>query len=108
MAKKYVEVEVLLITGTSFLAANRIENDPNTADRPLSEIEKLQEACWNGFLETMLPEVWIKPPNGSILYIWDIKEAKCFLEVKLGEVPLPIDARLSITPHSFFSYQLYN
>jgi hypothetical protein len=108
MAKNYVQVEVLLITGTSFLAENWIKKDDNPADRHLSEIEQLQEACWNGLLETMLPEVWIKPANDGILYLWDIKEAQSFLELELSEVPLPIDRRLSITPHSFLSYQGYN
>jgi hypothetical protein len=108
MARNYIQVEVLLITGTSFLAGNWIKKDDNTTGRPLSEIEQLQEACWNGLLETMLPEVWIKPPNDGILYVWDIKEARQFLELVLSEVPLPIDRQQSITPHSFFSYQVYS
>ena len=108
MAKNNIQVEVLLITGTSFLAGNRIKKDNNSTERPLSEIEELQEACWNGLLETMLPEVWIKPPNDGILYVWDIREARQFLEVVLSEVPLPINRRLSITPHSFFPFQVYN
>ena len=108
MARNYVQAEVLLVTGTSFLAATRINKDDNPASRLLSESEQLQEACWNGLLETMLPEVWIKPPNDGILYLWDIKEARYFLEVVLSEVPLPIDRQLSITPHSFLSFQHYN
>ncbi len=44
----------------------------------------------------------------GILYVWDIKEARQFLEVVLSEVPLPIDRRQSITPHSFFPLQVYN
>ncbi len=108
MARNYVQVEVLLITGTSFLAGNRIKKDNNTTERPLSEIEELQEACWNGLLEAMLPEVWIKPPNDGILYVWDIKEAPQYLEVLLSEVPVPINRWLSITPQSFLSFQVYN
>jgi hypothetical protein len=108
MAKKYVQVEVLLITGTSFLAENWVKKDDHSTGHSLSEIEQLQEACWNGLLETMLPEVWIKPANDGILYLWDIKEAESFLEIKLSEVPLPIEGRESITPHSFLAYQDYN
>jgi hypothetical protein len=108
MTKTYVQVEVLLMTGTSFLATNWIKKDNNPTDRPLSEIEQLQEACWNGLLETMLPEVWINPANDGILHLWDIKEADSFLELKLGEIPLNIGRRLSITPHSFLSFQVYN
>lgn len=108
MAKKYVQVEVLLITGTRFLTENWVKKEDNPANRNLSESEQLQEACWNGLLETMLPEVWIKPPNDGILYLWDIKEAESFLEIRLSEVPLPIGGRESITPHSFLAFQDLN
>jgi hypothetical protein len=108
MAKNYVQIEVLLMTGTHFLAENWIKKDDNPAGRQLSEVEQLQEACWNGLLEMMLPEVLIKPSNDGILYLWDVKEAESFLELVLSEIPLPIDRRLSITPHSFFSFQDYN
>jgi len=108
MAKKYVQVEVLLVFGTTFLAGNWVKKEENPAGRRISEIEELKEACWNGLLETMLTEVCIQPPNGGILYLWDIKEAKSFLELDLSEVPLPIDRQESITPHSFLSFQVYN
>ena len=108
MANKYVQVEVLLITGTSFLAGNWIKKDENPATPPVSEVEHLKEACWNGLLETMLPEVWFKPPNDGILYLWDVKEARSFLELELGEIPVQADRSLSITPHSFLAFQDYN
>jgi len=108
MPQQYTQVEVLLLTGTNFLAGNWVSRDDDPAGRALSDMEKLQEACWNGLLETMLPEVWIKPPNDGILYLWDIKEGGAFLELLLSEVPLPVDRRLSITPHSFLGFQVYN
>jgi hypothetical protein len=108
MARNYVQVEVLLITGTSFVTASCVRKDDNPASRLYSESEQLQEACWNGLLETMLPEVWIKPPNDGILCLWDVKEAGHFLELVLSEIPLPIDRRLSIIPHSFLTFQTYN
>jgi hypothetical protein len=108
MAKNYTQVEVLLLTGTSFLAGNLTKKDDKPTERHLSEIEQLEEACWNGLLKTMLPEVWIKPSNDGILYVWEVREAESLLELMLSEVPLPIDRRLSITPHSFLCYQDYN
>jgi len=108
MAKNYVQLEVLLMTGTHFLAGNWIKKDDHSAGRQPSETEQLQEACWNGLLEVMLPEVLIKPADDGILYLWDVKEAQAFLELELSEIPLPIDRRLSITPHSFLCFQNYN
>lgn len=108
MVKNYVQLEVLLITGTSFLAGKWIKKEENAEDRLLSEMEELKEACWNGLLEIMLPEVWIKPPNDGVLYLWDVQEAKSFLDLELSEVPMKIDRRLSINPHSFQFFQNYN
>lgn len=108
MAKNYTQVEVLLMTGTSFLAGNWIPKDDSPAGRQLSDMEKLQDACWNGLLEAILPEVLVKPANDGILYLWDVKEAEAFLELELSEVPLPVDGRLSVTPHLFMGFQQYN
>ncbi len=102
MAKNFVQVEVLLMTGTSYLAGNWIKKDDNPTNRQLSEIEQLQEACWNGLLERMLPEVLIKPSNDGVLFLWDVKEAQSFLELELSEIPMPVDRRQSITPSPFF------
>lgn len=108
MTKKTFQIEVLLITGTSFLAANWIKKDNNPGDRHLSDIEQLQEACWNGFLKLMLPEVRINPFSGGFLHLWDIKEAESYLELKLSELPLSVNDRESITPHTFLSFQVYS
>ena len=108
MAKKYVQVEVLLMTGTSFLAGKLVNKYDRPTSRRLSESEELQVACWNGLLQTMLPEVFIEPSNGGVLYLWDLKEARSFLELALSEVPLPIDPRQSITPYSFLGFQNFS
>jgi hypothetical protein len=108
MANNYVQMEVLLMTGTSFLAGNCVCKDANVVERNYTEIKQLQEACWNGLVKTMLPEVWIEPPNGGILYLWEVKEAESFLELEIGEIPLPVDRRLSLTPRHFLSFQVYN
>jgi hypothetical protein len=108
MANKYVQMEVLLMTGTSFSAGNWVRKDANAVERNYTENEQLQEACWNGLVKAMLPEIWIEPPNGGILFLWEVKEAGTFLELKIGEIPLPIDCRLSLTPRHFLPFQVYN
>ena len=108
MAKIYLQVEVLLLTGTNFSAGNWVKKDDDPAGRQPSEIERLQEACWNGLLKTMLPELWINPPNGGVLYLWEVKEAESFLALELSEVPMPIDPSWSLSPHSFLSCRNYN
>jgi hypothetical protein len=108
MANNYVQIEVLLMTGTTFLAGNWVRKDANVLECDYTEIEQLQEACWNGLVKAMLPEVWIEPPNGGILYLWEVKQAESLLELEIGEIPLPIDPRLSLKPCYFLSFQVYN
>jgi hypothetical protein len=103
MQTKNVQVEVLLITGTSFSTANLCSKGDYTSTEDRTEKEQLGEACWNGLLQEMLPEVYLQPANDGILYLWQIKEAASFLEIELGEFPAPLDKYFSITPHSFFS-----
>jgi hypothetical protein len=104
MAKNYVQVEILLVTGTSFSTRNWVSKDENPTAPTQPEIERLEEACWNGMFRTMLPELWIDPPNDGILYLWEVRQAESFLQLELSEIPLPIDPRRSITPHSFLSF----
>jgi hypothetical protein len=57
----------------------------------------------------MLPEAWIEPPHGGILYLWEVKEAESVLELEISEIPPPpIAPRLSLTPRYFLSFQVYN
>jgi hypothetical protein len=96
------------MTGTTFASGNLAEKkDPRNPDR-LTEEERLEEACWNGLLESMLPEISARPANAGILYLWQIKATPCFLELGLGEAPAEIDKHFSITPHSFLCSQCYS
>jgi hypothetical protein len=108
MNTNYTQLEVLLITGTSLTSQNLSKKEESRKNENLSENEKLEEACWNGALQTMLPEIYVQPLNGRAMYLWDIQERESFLELKLGEVPLPIEKQFSITPYSFFSTTSYN
>jgi hypothetical protein len=108
MNPNYTQLEVLLITGTSLTSQNLSKKDEGAGNGNLSDNERLEEACWNGLLQTMLPEVYVQPPSGRSLYLWQIREGLSFLELNLAEVPLPIVKEFSITPQSFFSTITYN
>jgi hypothetical protein len=108
METNYTQLEVLLMTGTTFTSGNLCKKDDSQNDDHLTEKEQLQEACWNGLIQMMLPEICLRSENGEMLYLWQIKEADSFLELELGEVFASIDAHFSITPQLFFSTQSYN
>lgn len=105
MELKSNQQEILLITGTSFSSRHCYQKeDPENPDH-LSEIEQLEEACWNGLLGEMLPEICAKPANKKI-YLWQIKEACSFIEIELGELPKEKEKYFSIDPYTFLPIRL--
>ena len=73
--------------------------------KPLSQTEELEQACWNGELSGMLPEICGHTAEGKDLYLWDIKEGASFLSIDLGEVPTEKDSYFSIDPYKFVADQ---
>ncbi len=99
------QMEILILTGTSF-TAGQLSDKNDTASKPnLSEKEKLTEACWNGLLSTMLPELCDQLPQDKKMYLWEIKEADTFIELELGELQEEKDKYFSINPYAFVPEQ---
>ncbi|HTL07744.1 MAG TPA: hypothetical protein VL307_05785 [Chitinophagaceae bacterium] len=100
MKANYTQMEILLLTGTSFAAkqfADRNETDSNGR----TEKEILTEACWSGVLPSLLPEICEQIPAGKKMYLWDIKEADAFIELEMGEMQEDKDKFFSLNPYSF-------
>ena len=66
------------------------------------KVKQLQEACWNGLVKTMLPEVWIEPPNGGILYLWEVTEGNSVLELEISEFRCRSTLACPLNPATFF------
>ena len=95
--EKVIQQEILLISGTKF-SSRQCWQKINDNGRPASEIEQLEDACWNGLLNEMLPEIFVLQKD---LFLWQIKETKCGLEIDLGELPGEVDYFYSIDPYLF-------
>jgi hypothetical protein len=108
METNYSQLEVLLMTGTTLTSGNLCSKNDYCSNAHLSEEEQLEEACWNGFLQHMLPEVILQPANSDTLYLWQIRQVGCLLELDLGNVPVATERHYSISPHSFLSIQSFN
>ena len=98
--------EVLLMTGTGFSARQCCEKDESDHKGLVSEQEQLEEACWNGLLPEILPEIFSSSSEDRPLYLWQIKEGNSFIELELGETPAEIKKESSINPYSFLPSQL--
>ena len=107
MKTKSTQQEILLMTGTKFSArewAEKIVEDKNK----LSANEQLEDACWNGLLNEMLPEIMETSSEGKKLSLWKIRQCNSFLQIELSEsIPLH-EKQFSIDPYLFFPSLLLN
>ena len=100
MKTNSTQQEILLLTGTNFSSRHCCEKDDQGNQNNLTEREQLEEACWNGLLQDMLPEI-CEQPYGNKLYLWHIRETNSFIEIQLGELPEEKEKYCSIDPYSF-------
>ena len=106
MEEQSTQQEVLLLTGTSFSARQRIDNGESERNRNLDETAKLEEACWNGLLPAMLPEICTV--SDKPVFIWKIREGAAFLEVEISDIPRELDAYYSLDPYAYAMTRTYN
>jgi hypothetical protein len=108
MANNSTQQEVLLITGSGFASRQYAEKDSNEHNNNLSPQEKLREACWNGMLKDMLPEIFFMAGPHAKLFLWQMREAHHLLAMQMAEEPVEIDYHNSIDPYCFMQTQGYS
>ena len=97
--------EVLVITGTSFSRRQWSEkNDPTNSQN--SEHEALEQACWNGLIKELLPELFEKDKNGAVLFLWQICEAESFIELEFSTSPSAYEKIFSVNPYLFMQEKI--
>lgn len=99
MKNKAVHQEILLIATSAYCkqtnAAHKSTNRHNT------NTEQLEDACYNGLLNAMLPEIIEKSAKGKKLLIWNIRHGQDYLQIGLSEFSMHIINRFSIDPDYF-------
>ncbi len=100
--------EILLFTGTTFSSRQWCGKDAPAESVGLSDQERLQQACWDGLLPEMLPELFNKSLMPKKLFLWKIMEGSSFLELDLGEFPEAKEQVYSIDPYLFLEMQSLN
>jgi len=106
MEKNITQQEILLMTNTSFSKQQWCEKIET--GKPLSQLEQLEEACWNGLLYEMFPGVIETTDKGKRLFIWQVKHNSSSLEMELCECPYSIDPAFSIDPYTIIENECYN
>ncbi len=108
MKQNSIQQEILLMLGTSFLSRERLEKDDCGNKNHLTEKEKLEQACWNGLLQEMLPEIVEQTEDGEKLYLWQIKTVSYFFELELGQSQEKTEALFSLDPYRFLAIKCRN
>jgi len=109
MAKLTTQQEIIIIQGTSFANRQYAEKAPPTVNNNyLTQHEKLKEACWNGMLKNIMPELFYMFTPDTKLFLWQMRECEKLLTLEMSEEPTPLDYYTSIDPYCFMEIQEYN
>ena len=105
--KNSIQQEVLLLKGTTFSTQQWCEKDA-AKNKKLSQTEQLEDACWNGLVNEMLPEIIERSGDGKKLLLWHVRHGASFLQLDLSETPQVIAPQTSIDPYFFLPSLLSN
>src|SRR5438874_9142908 len=106
--KNKIQQEILLVITTSFSQRQLCEKYPSGSNQHLSLWEQLEEACWNGLLDELLPEIMERQTLGKKLYLWHIWHGEVFLQIALSEFPQLLEKQSSINSRLFLETIFYN
>jgi hypothetical protein len=98
--KNSTQQEILLIRGTTFSMLQLCKKNESAGDLRTNK-DELEEACWNGLLQELLPEIFSKNIITKKSFLWQIRQAKHFLELEWDELPGTKDNFFSIDPYVF-------
>ncbi len=105
MSQISTQQEVLLVTGSRFASRQYCEKDGTEQPKNLSQPEKLKEACWNGLLKDILPELFFMVNPEARMFMWQMRECRHVLAMEMAEEPSDIDYFASIDPYCFLETQ---
>jgi hypothetical protein len=108
MINKIRQQEILIAYNSSFLSKIYFEKCNAGSSDIYIELEKIEEACWNGLLEEVLPEMFTMNTSHRPIYIWEIREYNSIMEIEMSEYPSCKDNYTCIDPYKFMVKQLNN
>lgn len=106
METKTTQQEILLFTNTKFTSSQLASREEERKDN-LSSLERLEEACWNGLIWQILPEICEKPTDLSMT-LWEINVANSFFDLKFSDYPKEVEREYSVDPYKFMQVQNVN
>jgi hypothetical protein len=101
-----MQQEILVILRSSFVD-NELSQIMQGNNNKLSPEDALNEACANGSIKKLLPDVF-KHVETYNFNLRKLQPGFSFLQLELGTAPLEIDTHFSINPHNFLVSKCYN
>jgi hypothetical protein len=98
--------EILIFTNTRFSSREWVKKDDNEKNN-LSSKEQLKDACWNGLITELLPEICERTYDPSVT-LWEINEANSFLALQFGDLNSKLENEFSINPYASMESQHLN
>ena len=98
-----IQQEILLLTNSTFSQKQWCEKEITEGNKQLSQMKRLEVACWNGLLSELLPELMEQSSYGKTLFLWQIRQGKASLHIQLSESTMQLDRQLSIDPYLFLT-----
>jgi hypothetical protein len=111
MSRLNTHQEILLVQGTGFANRQFCENNETKSTSSanyLTQHEKLKEACWNGLLKEMMPELFFNFTSDTHLFMWQMREGEKLLTMEMSEEPSELDFQASIDPQIVMEIQIMN
>lgn len=100
--------EIVLFNKTSFASRQYSEKSTAAAQPDSTHEETFKQACWNGILTELLPELFTPFESTDQLYMWQMRECENMLTMEMGEEPIDLDFSTSIDPYCFLEIQPLN
>jgi hypothetical protein len=95
--------EILLLTTTSFSHRQLCERNDIEKKNHLSFDEELKDACWNGLLEEMLPEIFFNAHSSEKFFLWQVETGSSYLKLCMAAYPPVLNEYYSLDPHNFLN-----
>ena len=93
--------EILLIANTSLANKQLTSTRESGTDRKVSALEELEDACWNGILHEMFPEILGSSYPNCEGFLQQVLTGKNFVYINIGASPVIADHDTSIDPYFF-------
>ena len=110
MPQKAQVQEIVIVSSSRFANREYVEksngNLPDTSNK--AKRESFKDACWNGMLKDILPELFLHFSKDNNLFLWQMRECRNVFTVELADVPGDLDFQSSIDPYCFLELQEYN